>query len=645
MNKFKKFLSKVLTGVSLAALIVPMVVVAVGGTGSPGGGSGGVGTPSTWTNQSNALYTNPVNADIHVGHCYIGAGTGTPCAAGGGAVTSITGNAPITATGSSAVTVGCQTVSTSQGGCLTAAQYQTITTGDQTSVSVATATGSPLAANTYSNGASGVGATITINSPGIFAAVNGVTLSLNDRILIKNETVASHNGPFSYTTVGTATVSAAFTRATDSDTSAELDNQTVAIQSGSLAGQFWGQNTNMPVVGTDAINYTQQNGNGVIQSVSGTQTAGNYPCWTTNARELSKLCATPISVTQGGMGLIAGTSGGIPFYSGTASIASSAALTAAHLVVGGGAGVAPTVIAGLGTTTNVFHGNAAGVGSFGPVVGSDMTNNTVGNAQLRTGVARSVIGVTGNGTANVADIQAGSANLPLTSNSSNTGISFAALTVPGGGTGIVTSAIHGVLIGNAANPLVTTAVGTNGQMFLGQTSADPAWKTATISSSVGAFSLDQNGSFIFPDAAVSTRGFVSAGTQTFDGAKTFNATTTTFKHISAGPSAVTNTPGTGAGTTPSVTVNGFDAGGHISVVAGTAPTAGGTIVTVTYNQAYTNVPDVVFSPTNATAGALSPSIYIDSSGTASFGIKLQAGIPLVLGQTYTWDYHVLANNG
>jgi hypothetical protein len=49
-----------------------------------------------------------------------------------------------------------------------------------------------------------------------------------------------------------------------------------------------------------------------------------------------------VTVAQGGTGIASGTSGGVPYFSGSTTIASSAALTATALVLGGGAGAAPT---------------------------------------------------------------------------------------------------------------------------------------------------------------------------------------------------------------------------------------------------------------------------------------------------------------
>jgi hypothetical protein len=51
------------------------------------------------------------------------------------------------------------------------------------------------------------------------------------------------------------------------------------------------------------------------------------------------------------------------------------------------------------------------------------------------------------------------------------------LLVANGGTGAQTFTAHGVLLGEGTGAVVPTAVGTNGQMFLGATGADPGWQT------------------------------------------------------------------------------------------------------------------------------------------------------------------------
>ena len=74
-----------------------------------------------------------------------------------------------------------------------------------------------------------------------------------------------------------------------------------------------------------------------------------------------------LPVANGGTGLTTGTSGGIPYFSSSSTLASSGVLTANRLVLGGGAATTPTVLA-AGTTTTVLHGNAGGAPTFGAVV-------------------------------------------------------------------------------------------------------------------------------------------------------------------------------------------------------------------------------------------------------------------------------------
>lgn len=59
-----------------------------------------------------------------------------------------------------------------------------------------------------------------------------------------------------------------------------------------------------------------------------------------------------VTLPQGGLGITAGTSGGVPYFASTSTVASSAALTVNSPVIGGGAGAAPTVGTRSGNTTS-----------------------------------------------------------------------------------------------------------------------------------------------------------------------------------------------------------------------------------------------------------------------------------------------------
>lgn len=96
---------------------------------------------------------------------------------------------------------------------------------------------------------------------------------------------------------------------------------------------------------------------------------------------------------------VAGTSGGIPYFSSTSTWASSGVLTANGLMLGGGAGAAPTVLGSLGTTTTVLHGNASGAPSFSSVsLTADVTgllpNASLANPSLTANGATCTLGST-----------------------------------------------------------------------------------------------------------------------------------------------------------------------------------------------------------------------------------------------------------
>jgi hypothetical protein len=95
-----------------------------------------------------------------------------------------------------------------------------------------------------------------------------------------------------------------------------------------------------------------------------------------------------LPVANGGTNLTSGTSGGVLYYSATGTLASSAALGASALVIGGGAGVAPsTITTGTGVVT-ALGVNTGTAGSFivnGGALGTPLTGtvtNLTGTASI-----------------------------------------------------------------------------------------------------------------------------------------------------------------------------------------------------------------------------------------------------------------------
>lgn len=124
---------------------------------------------------------------------------------------------------------------------------------------VRASTTAALPANTYNNGASGVGATLTENANGALPAQDGITLVNGDRLLVKNEAAPENNGLYVVTDVGSAGTPYILTRTTDADTSTELLQAAVFVEEGTAnADTAWVDTTDAPItVGTTAINFVQ----------------------------------------------------------------------------------------------------------------------------------------------------------------------------------------------------------------------------------------------------------------------------------------------------------------------------------------------------------------------------------------------------
>lgn len=122
-------------------------------------------------------------------------------------------------------------------------------------VAAATTTVLPFSP-TYSNGSSGVGATLTATSFGALV-IDGYTVLLNDRVLVKDQASSFQNGIYIQTTVGTGSVDYVLTRATDSNTATLLEagTATFATNGTTNADKGFVQTATVTTVGTDAITY------------------------------------------------------------------------------------------------------------------------------------------------------------------------------------------------------------------------------------------------------------------------------------------------------------------------------------------------------------------------------------------------------
>ncbi len=132
-----------------------------------------------------------------------------------------------------------------------------------------------------------------------------------------------------------------------------------------------------------------------------------------------------LAVARGGTGIASGTSGGILGYTAIGTLASSGALTANQVIVGGGAGATPLTLA----------------------AGSQYQSLTMGAANP------------------------GYSAINLAQSAAVTG----ALTVTNGGTGLATLTAHSLQVGNGTGTVTQIAVPASGTLLTGVAASDPAF--------------------------------------------------------------------------------------------------------------------------------------------------------------------------
>ena len=129
-------------------------------------------------------------------------------------------------------------------------------TGLSPKQSVRLATAAALPTVTYSNGVSGVGATLTAVATGTLT-IDGSVVALNDRLLIKDQAAGLQNGIYTCTLAGAVGVAFILTRATDNNTSAEIIGSYLLAEVGTanIDTGFINTNTSTITMGTTAITW------------------------------------------------------------------------------------------------------------------------------------------------------------------------------------------------------------------------------------------------------------------------------------------------------------------------------------------------------------------------------------------------------
>ena len=153
------------------------------------------------------------------------------------------------------------------------AYVDSVANGLDVKASVRVATTANLAA-VYANGAG----TLTNSSTQAAIAIDGVSLSGQDRVLVKNQSTPAQNGFYKVTTVGTGSANWVLTRTPDADAASELTAGAFTFaEEGTLNGDNgYVMSTNGAVtLGTTAITFEQFSGAGQITAGNGLTKNGN----------------------------------------------------------------------------------------------------------------------------------------------------------------------------------------------------------------------------------------------------------------------------------------------------------------------------------------------------------------------------------
>ena len=201
----------------------------------------------------------------------------------------------------------------------------------------------------YNNGTSGVGATLTADTNRAFSTLDGESVVVGQRVLIKNQTDAKQNGIYTLTTNGSVSVPWVLTRATDADNNptGEMKNGDFTfVQAGTVNASigFINNSATDPIVlGTDNITYTEFNagktviaGNGVTETSPGTFAIDTtITADLSTAQTLTNKTINASNNTVTNVSLTAGVTGTLPVANGgTNATTASDARTSLGLAIG-----------------------------------------------------------------------------------------------------------------------------------------------------------------------------------------------------------------------------------------------------------------------------------------------------------------------
>jgi len=508
----------------------------------------------------------------------------------------------ITAT-SAALTTGTITTAPTNNTDIVNKQYaDAIASGIHFHEAVALATTAALPANTYNNGTSGVGATLTANANGALSIDSTLTV-VAERVLIKNEVAGANNGVYVVTQVGSAGTPYILTRATDFDSVGtgvdQIDEGDFFLVTSGTANvnTAWVQQTPPPItIGTTALVFQQFSapitytaGTGLTESPTYTfnigttgVTANTYgsasavPVFAVNAQgQLTSVTNTNIAINGSAVtGAISGQAGSVAnaltlgtYLTGT-SFNGSSAVTAT--VDATSANTASKVVArdasgnfSAGTITATLTGNATNVSGTVAIINGG-TGETTRQAAMDAlaGAVTSGQYLRGNGSDVVMSaIQV--TDVP-TLNQSTTGNATTATTA----TNLAGGSAGTIPYQSAAGTTAMLAAGSSGQVLQSNGAAAPSWAAATAAANNGTLTMNVSGTGL-------------SGSQTFTANQASAATFTVTSNATSANTASTIVARDGSGNFTAGTITAALTGNVTGNVSGSSGSCTGNAATAT----------------------------------------------------------------
>ncbi len=389
---------------------------------------------------------------------------------------------------------------------------------------------SPINLNaTYNNGTAGVGATLTNAGTQVALAIDGVTVSVNDRVLVYQQTTQTQNGIYVVTSVGSGSTNWVLTRASDADTyvinsaNGLSEGSTVFVQQGATgAGESYTCNTaGVITFGTTNITFAQISSaqiysagtgltlSGTQFSITNTGTAGTYgsasqvPVFVTNAQgQVTSVTNTAIAINGSAVsGNIAGSAGSV-----------ANALTLGTYLTGTSYNGSTAVTAAVDATPNNTASKVVARDSSGNFSAGTITASLTGNASTATNVA---------GGASNQILYQSSAN--VTAFITAPSASGQVLSWNGSAFTYVAGTISGVALGSDLNALTAGTYLTSAGTYNGSTARTFAVDATSANTADKVVARDASGNFSAGTITAALNGNASTSSSTTGNAATATA--------------------------------------------------------------------------------------------------------------------------